>query len=80
MAFAGFDIPLQMDVAAEKMIYGLQGIDPSRRERLIKVIRKVMLCFNIDKCSSLFDNNDLPPVLMTLAPILSACSWSYHST
>lgn len=48
MAFAGFDVPLQMDVAAEKMIFGLQGIDPSRRERLIKVTRKVMLCYKID--------------------------------
>lgn len=38
VAFAGFDVPLQMDVPAEKMIMGVQGIDASRRERLIKVL------------------------------------------
>lgn len=38
VAFAGFDVPLQMDVAAEKMIFGVQGVDPARRERLIKVL------------------------------------------
>jgi hypothetical protein len=37
VAFAGFDVPLQMDVAAEKMIFGVQGIDATRRDRLIKV-------------------------------------------
>ena len=38
VAFAGFDVPLQMDISAEKMIYGVQGIDPKRRETLIKVL------------------------------------------
>jgi CCR4-NOT complex subunit CAF16 len=38
VAFAGFDVPLQMDVAAEKMIFGVQGIDATRRDRLIKVL------------------------------------------
>lgn len=38
VAFAGFDVSLQMDVPAEKMIFGVQGIDASRRERLIKVL------------------------------------------
>ena len=37
VAFAGFDVPLQMDISAEKMIFGVQGIDPKRRENLIKV-------------------------------------------
>ena len=37
MAFAGFDVPLQMDIPAEKMILGVQGIDAARRDRLIKV-------------------------------------------
>ncbi len=41
MAFAGFDVPLQMDVAAEKMIFGVQGIDATRRDHLIKV----SICF-----------------------------------
>lgn len=71
MAFAGFDVPLQMDVAAEKMIFGLQGIDPSRRERLIKVTCKVVLRCKVDLYFSLFGNDDLASILMTLASIFS---------
>ncbi|XP_059437914.1 ABC transporter I family member 20 [Corylus avellana] len=38
VAFAGFDVPIQMDVSAEKMIHGVAGIDPQRRAELIKVL------------------------------------------
>ncbi|KAK4743548.1 hypothetical protein SAY87_001549 [Trapa incisa] len=38
VAFAGFDVPIQMDVSAEKMIFGVAGIDPQRRADLIKVL------------------------------------------
>ncbi|KAK4786885.1 hypothetical protein SAY86_010718 [Trapa natans] len=38
VAFAGFDVPIQMDVSAEKMIFGVVGIDPQRRADLIKVL------------------------------------------
>ncbi|KAJ7977834.1 ABC transporter I family protein [Quillaja saponaria] len=38
VAFAGFDVPIQMDVSAEKMLFGVGGIDPGRREELIKVL------------------------------------------
>lgn len=37
VAFAGFEVPIQMDVSAEKMIFGVAGIDPRRRAELIKV-------------------------------------------
>ncbi|KAK6159779.1 hypothetical protein DH2020_003160 [Rehmannia glutinosa] len=37
VAFAGFEVPIQMDVSAEKMIYGVAGIDPQRRDELIKM-------------------------------------------
>lgn len=37
VAFAGFEVPIQMDVSAEKMIVGVAGIDPQRRAELIKV-------------------------------------------
>lgn len=37
VAFAGFEVAIQMDVSAEKMIYGVAGIDPQRRDELIKV-------------------------------------------
>ena len=37
VAFAGFEVPLQMDVAARKMIYGTPGVDIARRDRLVKV-------------------------------------------
>ncbi|XP_031251395.1 ABC transporter I family member 20-like, partial [Pistacia vera] len=38
VAFAGFDVPIQMDVSAEKMVFGVAGIDPQRRAELIKVL------------------------------------------
>lgn len=37
VAFAGFEVPIQMDVSAEKMIFGVAGIHPQRRDELIKV-------------------------------------------
>lgn len=40
VAFAGFEVPIQMDISAEKMIFGVAGIDPQRRAELIKVSRK----------------------------------------
>ncbi|KAF7116174.1 hypothetical protein RHSIM_RhsimUnG0037800 [Rhododendron simsii] len=38
VAFAGFEVPIQMDVSADKMIFGVSGIDPHRRAELIKVL------------------------------------------
>ncbi|XP_022895905.1 ABC transporter I family member 20 [Olea europaea var. sylvestris] len=38
VAFAGFEVAIQMDVSAEKMIYGVAGVDPRRRDELIKVL------------------------------------------
>ncbi|MCL7037442.1 hypothetical protein MKW94_007014, partial [Papaver nudicaule] len=38
VAFAGFEVSIQMDVSAEKMIFGVKGIDPERRAELIKVL------------------------------------------
>lgn len=38
VAFAGFEVPIQMDISAEKMILGVAGIDPQRRAELIKVL------------------------------------------
>lgn len=38
VAFAGFEVSIQMDISAEKMIYGVSGIDPKRRDELIKVL------------------------------------------
>lgn len=38
VSFAGFGVSIQMDVSAEKMIFGVLGIDPSRRDELIKVL------------------------------------------
>ncbi|XP_010270871.1 PREDICTED: ABC transporter I family member 20 [Nelumbo nucifera] len=38
VAFAGFEVPIQMDISAEKMIFGVSGIDPQRRAELIKVL------------------------------------------
>ncbi|XP_074573715.1 ABC transporter I family member 20 [Curcuma longa] len=38
VAFAGFEVSIQMDISAEKMIYGVSGIEPDRRDELIKVL------------------------------------------
>ncbi|PRW58841.1 ABC transporter I family member 19-like [Chlorella sorokiniana] len=38
IAFAGNNVPMQGDIAAGKMIYGVEGVDPERRERLIKLL------------------------------------------
>ncbi|PRQ47276.1 hypothetical protein RchiOBHm_Chr2g0097941 [Rosa chinensis] len=38
VAFAGFDVPIKMDVWADKLINGVAGIDPQRRADLIKVL------------------------------------------
>lgn len=37
MAFAGFEVPIQMAVSAEKLIFGVGGVDPQRRAELINV-------------------------------------------
>nr|GMC49758.1 ABC transporter I family member 20 [Ipomoea batatas] len=37
VAFAGFEVPIQMDVSAQKMIFGVAGVDPQRRDELIKI-------------------------------------------
>ncbi|CAD5181377.1 unnamed protein product [Musa acuminata subsp. malaccensis] len=38
VAFAGFGVSIQMDISAEKMIYGVSGVDPQRRDELINVL------------------------------------------
>ncbi|QDZ17918.1 P-loop-containing nucleoside triphosphate hydrolase [Chloropicon primus] len=38
IAFAGYNIPLQGDFSALKMIDGIQGVDQARKERVIKVL------------------------------------------
>ncbi|KNA19195.1 hypothetical protein SOVF_063790 [Spinacia oleracea] len=38
VAFAGFEVSIQMDISAEKMIFGVGGVDPARRDELIKVL------------------------------------------
>ncbi|KAJ8423408.1 hypothetical protein Cgig2_020945 [Carnegiea gigantea] len=36
VAFAGFEVSIQMDVSAVKMIFGVAGVDPDRRAELIE--------------------------------------------
>ena len=38
VAFAGFEVSMQMDISAEKMIFGVAGVDPDRRAELVKVL------------------------------------------
>lgn len=37
VAFAGFEVAIQMAVSAEKLIFGVGGVDPKRRAELINV-------------------------------------------
>ncbi|GAA0138223.1 hypothetical protein Leryth_011906 [Lithospermum erythrorhizon] len=50
VAFAGFEVPIQMDVSAEKMIFGVAGVDQERRAELIKVL-DVNLSWRLHKVS-----------------------------
>ncbi|KAK2403284.1 ABC transporter I member 20 [Trifolium repens] len=50
VAFAGFEVPIQMDISAEKMIFGVAGIDPERRAELIKVL-DINLSWRLHKVS-----------------------------
>lgn len=50
IAFAGNDIPMQGDIAAGKMIFGVEGVDPERRDRLIKLL-DINLQWRLNKVS-----------------------------
>nr|XP_027189792.1 ABC transporter I family member 20 isoform X2 [Cicer arietinum] len=50
VAFAGFEVPIQMDISAEKMIFGVAGIEPERRAELIKVL-DINLSWRLHKVS-----------------------------
>ncbi|GIL64543.1 hypothetical protein Vafri_18444 [Volvox africanus] len=38
VAFAGYGVPLQGDISAGKMIFGVEGVDPARRARLVEML------------------------------------------
>lgn len=38
IAFAGSDVPMQGDISAGAMLFGVEGVDPSRRSRLISLL------------------------------------------
>ena len=38
IAFAGKNVALQGDISAGKMIFGVEGVDPDRRDRLIRLL------------------------------------------
>lgn len=38
VSFAGYGIPMQGDIAAGDMLYGVEGVDPARRDMLIKLL------------------------------------------
>ncbi|XP_039128950.1 ABC transporter I family member 20-like [Dioscorea cayenensis subsp. rotundata] len=48
--FASFEVSIQMDVSVERMIYGVTGVDPQRREELIKVL-DIELSWRVHKSS-----------------------------
>eukprot|EP00262_Sarcandra_glabra_P000625 TRINITY_DN1074_c0_g1_i1.p1 TRINITY_DN1074_c0_g1~~TRINITY_DN1074_c0_g1_i1.p1 ORF type:complete len:328 (+),score=51.37 TRINITY_DN1074_c0_g1_i1:95-1078(+) len=50
VAFAGFEVPIQMDISAEKMIYGVSGTNTQRRDELIKVL-DIDLSWRLHKAS-----------------------------
>ncbi|KAL4860214.1 ABC transporter I family member 19 [Chlorella vulgaris] len=38
IAFAGNNVPMQGDIGAGQMLFGVEGVDPARRDRLIKLL------------------------------------------
>lgn len=38
VAFAGYGVPLQGDISAGKMLFGVEGVDPQRRATLIQLL------------------------------------------
>lgn len=38
VAFAGYGVQLQGDISAGKMIFGVEGVDPDRRSRLVQLL------------------------------------------
>lgn len=38
VAFAGYGVPLQGDITAGKMIFGVEGVDPERRRQLVQLL------------------------------------------
>ncbi|GLC35441.1 hypothetical protein PLESTB_000206800 [Pleodorina starrii] len=38
VAFAGYGVPLQGDISAGKMIFGVEGVDPARRAQLVEML------------------------------------------
>ena len=39
LLFAAFDFAIQMDISAEKILFGVAGVDPQRRAELIQVCK-----------------------------------------
>ncbi|EFN51694.1 hypothetical protein CHLNCDRAFT_139944 [Chlorella variabilis] len=50
IAFAGNNVPMQGDIAAGQMLMGVEGVDPERRDRLIKLL-DVDLSWRLNKVS-----------------------------
>ncbi|CAL4922364.1 unnamed protein product [Urochloa decumbens] len=50
VAFAGYQVNIQMDISAEKMIFGVAGVDPKRRDELIKIL-DIDLAWRMHKAS-----------------------------
>ena len=38
VAFAGSDVPVSGDIGAGEMIFGIDGAEPERRDRLVKLL------------------------------------------
>lgn len=83
VAFAGFEVPIQMDVSAEKMIFGVPGTDPQRRDELIKVRikRTIVLCVEFIEVPWGFCSAELFAVITTpfkLRQFKKNLQWSNH--
>ncbi|XP_062215787.1 ABC transporter I family member 20-like [Phragmites australis] len=50
VAFAGYQVNIQMDISAEKMLFGVAGVDPKRRDELIKIL-DIDLAWRMHKAS-----------------------------
>jgi CCR4-NOT complex subunit CAF16 len=52
VAFAGYQVNIQMDISAEKMIFGVVGVDPQRRDELIKASLYSLAAYSSPYCVS----------------------------
>lgn len=95
MAFAGYGVPLQGDMSAGKMIFGVEGVDPDRRAKLVGMLdidlyqrvntmsdgqrRRVQICMGLLKPYDVSDTLVAALVICIACMLDAACPWMLAS-